>query len=92
MFFRRRGFRTAAEIDQERYALKALRGDFRHLPAFTTIDNREAIARFDGEGGTVDGPEVPEVTSQSATHQALEAVRTFKPLSPAQLSALVAKT
>ncbi len=32
-FFRRRGFRTSAEIDQERYALKALRGDFRHIPA-----------------------------------------------------------
>jgi hypothetical protein len=27
-FFRRLGFRTAAEIDHERYALKALRGDF----------------------------------------------------------------
>jgi len=27
-FFRRRGVRTAAEIDRERYALKALRGDF----------------------------------------------------------------
>jgi hypothetical protein len=27
--FRRLGFRTAAEIDEERYALKALRGDFR---------------------------------------------------------------
>lgn len=26
--FRRLGFRTAAEIDEERYALKALRGDF----------------------------------------------------------------
>jgi hypothetical protein len=31
-FFRRRGFRTASEIDQERYALKALRGDFRNVP------------------------------------------------------------
>lgn len=30
-FFRRRGFRTASEIDYERYALKALRGDFRGL-------------------------------------------------------------
>ncbi len=30
-FFRRRGFRTASEIDQERYALKALRGDFRNV-------------------------------------------------------------
>lgn len=28
IFFRRRGIRTAKEIDQERYALKALRGDF----------------------------------------------------------------
>lgn len=29
--FRRLGVRTASEIDRERYALKALRGDFRHL-------------------------------------------------------------
>jgi hypothetical protein len=29
--FRRLGFRTAAEIDYERYALKALRGDFANL-------------------------------------------------------------
>jgi hypothetical protein len=32
---RRLGFRTAAEIDHERYALKALRGDFRGL---STLD------------------------------------------------------
>ncbi|HYD29372.1 MAG TPA: hypothetical protein VEB64_00730 [Azospirillaceae bacterium] len=31
--FRRRGVRTAAEIDEERFALKALRGDFDSLPA-----------------------------------------------------------
>lgn len=31
-FFRRFGFRTATEIDYERYALKAIRGDFRNLP------------------------------------------------------------
>jgi hypothetical protein len=30
--FRRLGFRTQPEIDEERYALKALRGDFRNLP------------------------------------------------------------
>jgi hypothetical protein len=29
---RRLGFRTASEIDYERYALKALRGDFENLP------------------------------------------------------------
>ena len=32
-FFRRRGFRMASEIDCERYALKALRGDFRNVLA-----------------------------------------------------------
>ena len=31
--FRRLGVRTLTEIDHERYALKALRGDFRQLPA-----------------------------------------------------------
>jgi hypothetical protein len=31
-FLRRGGFSTAAEIDQERCALKALRGDFRNVP------------------------------------------------------------
>jgi hypothetical protein len=30
--FRRLGFRTQTEIEEERYALKALRGDFRNLP------------------------------------------------------------
>jgi hypothetical protein len=30
-FFRRLGVRTATEIDEERYALKALRGDFRGI-------------------------------------------------------------
>ena len=31
-FLRRRGVRTRREIDEERYALKALRGDFAGLP------------------------------------------------------------
>lgn len=30
--FRRLGVRTASEIDHERYALKAMRGDFRQVP------------------------------------------------------------
>jgi hypothetical protein len=30
-FFRRLGVRTQSEIDQEKYALKAMRGDFRHV-------------------------------------------------------------
>ena len=42
--FRRLGVRTASEIDEERYALKALRGDFRDVAAG---DGREP-ARIDG--------------------------------------------
>lgn len=38
--FRRLGVRTAAEIDQERYALKALRGDFAHLPGYPSTAGR----------------------------------------------------
>jgi hypothetical protein len=30
-YFRKLGFRTRAEIEKERYALKAIRGDFKYL-------------------------------------------------------------
>ncbi|MHB0774842.1 hypothetical protein [Halomonas sp. WWR20] len=43
LLLRRRGVRTAAEIDRERYALKALRGDFDDLsedPAIRTTRER----------------------------------------------------
>lgn len=40
--FRRLGFRTQTEIDYERYALKALRGDFRELPTVSQRPDRAA--------------------------------------------------
>lgn len=40
--FRRLGFRTQPEIDYERYALKALRGDFRNLRAAVGGDGASA--------------------------------------------------
>jgi hypothetical protein len=40
--FRRLGFRTSSEIDYERYALKALRGDFRNLPPTVCGDGSAA--------------------------------------------------
>lgn len=43
-FFRRRGVRTQAEIDQERYALKALRGDFEGIHGQTPANAERAIA------------------------------------------------
>jgi len=42
--FRRLGVRTTSEIDEERYALKALRGDFRNVGAGDGHDP-ESIAR-----------------------------------------------
>ncbi len=44
-FFRRRGYRTSYEIDEERYALKALRGDFGHAVAKEAQD-RAALMRI----------------------------------------------
>ena len=41
-YFRRRGVRTATEIERERYALKALRGDFQ--PIARGADNDTATA------------------------------------------------
>jgi hypothetical protein len=41
-YFRRRGVRTATEIERERYALKALRGDFQ--PIARGADNDTAAA------------------------------------------------
>jgi hypothetical protein len=45
------GFRTSSEIARERFALKTLRGDFRQLAGVTTVEERNAIARMEGEGG-----------------------------------------
>lgn len=44
---RRLGFRTAAEIDRERYALKALRGDFRDLDANGSMEGPDPRATLD---------------------------------------------
>ena len=41
--FRRRGFRTAREIARERYALKALRGDFDRVPAPGAADRETRV-------------------------------------------------
>lgn len=46
--FRRRGVRTAREIDEERYALKALRGDFR------AVANREGASEPDAIRAALD--------------------------------------
>jgi hypothetical protein len=41
--FRRRGVRTAREIERERYAIKALRGDFDAVPAAGSADRDKRV-------------------------------------------------
>lgn len=50
--FRRLGVRTTAEIDRERYALKALRGDFRRLDTTSpsTTPRQRAEAALEAAG------------------------------------------
>lgn len=43
LLLRRLGFRTRKEIDEERFALKALRGDFQDLAPLRTEDRREDV-------------------------------------------------
>jgi len=73
---RKLGFRTACEISYERYALKALRGDFRRLAGVTTAHEREELSRFEGEGGAV----VPDYGPDASDPEIInEVVRAAKP-------------
>lgn len=72
--FRGWGVRTAPEIAQERYALKALRGDFNTVNV-QTPDDREDIARFEGEGGMAYDTAVPEIADPHTVEEVLHAVQ-----------------
>jgi len=70
------GIRTSLEIDFERYALKVLRGDFHNLSHFSTPDDREAIARLEGEGGpALDSQPSLDAGDLVVVEEALEAAR-----------------
>jgi hypothetical protein len=74
--FRWFGLRTPSEINHERYALKVLRGDFQTLPNFTTPDEREALARLEGEGGICfDDDALPDAADLHVVQQALEVAK-----------------
>ena len=46
--------RSSVEIEHERFALKALRGDFHNLPVIYDRADEDALSRLEGEGGIVD--------------------------------------
>lgn len=45
------GYRGSTEIDEERFALRTLRGDFRNLPTVHEVEDKESVCRFEDEGG-----------------------------------------
>jgi hypothetical protein len=74
--YRQCGFRTSTEIDYERYALKGVRGDFQRITGFITPEDRDAIARMEGEGGpTCDGPTAPDASDPHVVQAMLEAAK-----------------
>jgi hypothetical protein len=74
--FNEMGYRTGYEVDQEKMALKVLRGDFRHLPTVHDIENNDDIARLEGEGGiAVDPGTTAKMDPKAAAKVALEAAK-----------------
>ncbi|MFO0822039.1 MAG: hypothetical protein U0792_02795 [Gemmataceae bacterium] len=73
--FHRMGFRTGFEVEQERTALKVIRGDFRNLPTFLEIENQEDISRLEGEGGIALDPETAKVAPLEAAKSAIDATQ-----------------
>jgi len=72
------GTRTAVELFEERCVLKALRGDFRDVPPLATAEERDEVARFEGEGGrAIDGEEDDPLDqrNRAAIAEALQAAR-----------------
>ena len=73
--FHEMGFRTGGEVDQEKMALKVLRGDFRHLPTIHDIESRDDISRLEGEGGIAIDPDESKVAPIDAAKVAVEAAK-----------------
>ncbi len=71
------GLREAAGAE-ERYALKALRGDFRSLPRLVTPEERAEVSRFEADGGRAPGPgeaDPHDVQDEAAVAGAVRAAR-----------------
>ncbi|WP_439631646.1 hypothetical protein [Gemmata sp.] len=73
--FQEAGYRSGFEVDQEKMALKVIRGDFRHLPTLLDIENKDDISRLEGEGGIVMEPDEAKVDPVQAAKVALEAAK-----------------
>jgi hypothetical protein len=73
--FQEMGFRSGADIDQEKFALRALRGDFKALPTVHEIESKDDIARLEGEGGIAIDPEEAKPDVKEVVKEVLQAAR-----------------
>ncbi len=71
--FQEMGYRTGCEVEQEKFALRALRGDFRHLPTVHDIEAQDDISRLEGEGGIVVEPAAHKVDPREAVKEVVQA-------------------
>ncbi|MDY3553105.1 hypothetical protein R5W24_002196 [Gemmata sp. JC717] len=73
--FREMGFRSGQDIDQERFALRALRGDFKNLPTVHEIESKDDISRLEGEGGIALDPEESKTDARDAVKVVMQAAK-----------------
>ena len=73
--FHEMGFRSGGDIDQEKFALRALRGDFKNLPTYHEIENKEDISRLEGEGGPAFDPDDSKVDARDAVKTVIMAAK-----------------
>ncbi len=68
------GFRSEKDIEHEKLALRALRGDFQCLPVIhnVEIEDRNAVARFEGEGGIAVNPDLGKQHMVEVVKEVLE--------------------
>jgi len=71
--FSEMGYRSGCEVEQEKFALKTLRGDFRHLPTLHDIEDKDDITRLEGEGGIVVDQDAQKVDSREAVREVVQA-------------------
>jgi len=71
--FQEAGYRSRADIEHEKFALRTLRGDFRHLPTVHDIEDHDDISRLEGEGGIVVEPAAHKIDAREAAKEVIEA-------------------
>ncbi|MBX9583299.1 MAG: hypothetical protein K2X87_23605 [Gemmataceae bacterium] len=67
------GYRTGAEVEHEKFALRTIRGDFRHLPTIHDIEEKDDIGRLEGEGGIVVEEQAHKIGAATAAHEVVRA-------------------